>query len=75
MGREQPHSLALVEDGVVGAVDGVPPVHVAHVEEGVQPGPDQLAVVRRRVRPHQGALVHVEVVVLPAGSVRCLRWW
>ena len=73
MGGEQPHSLALVEHRVVGAVDGVPPVHVANIEEGVQSGFDELGVVRGRVRPHQNSLVHVEVVVLLAGNVRCLR--
>ena len=71
MGGEQPHSLALVEHRVVGAVDGVPPVHIAHVQEGVQSGFDELGVVRGRVRPHQNSLVHVEVVVLLAGNVRC----
>ena len=71
MRRKQSNAFELVKYRVVCAIDGVPPVDIAHVEKRVEASSDQLAVVRGSVGAHQRVLVDVEVVLLLARNMCC----
>ncbi len=50
---EEPDTLALVENGVVGGVDRVAPVHVAKHQEAVKTHSDQLLLQPAKKSVHQ----------------------
>lgn len=68
--REESDALQLVEHWVVLGVDLVAPVDIAHHQEGIQPGVQQVILVRGRVSSQHVSPIQVIVVsLLPAGVV------
>ena len=61
--REHPHALHLVEHRVVRSVDRIPPVYVSSHQEGREPLPQRLCLVRTSVATQDRVCVHVVRIV------------